>query len=175
MQFFYRLAIILTLLVSAASGVSAQKRNGNHHADRQKWEAEMTQYKHDRLVKELGLNDEQATRFFALYDAMDRERRAVYANDTRMRKEMKRKTNPADKDYTEATRVSLSVGADIHRIESKYYKEFDKILTPKQVYQLRLAEQKSTESFAVMPVTCTKASKRVFINTYMADALPPDL
>ena len=119
MQFFYRLAIILTLLVSAASGVSAQKRNGNHHADRQKWEAEMTQYKHDRLVKELGLNDEQATRFFALYDAMDRERRAVYANDTRMRKEMKRKTNPADKDYTEATRVSLSVGADIHSIESK--------------------------------------------------------
>ena len=65
MQFFYRLAIILTLLVSAASGVSAQKRNGNHHADRQKWEAEMTQYKHDRLVKELGLNDEQATRSIA--------------------------------------------------------------------------------------------------------------
>ena len=147
MQFFNRLAIILTLLVSEASGVSAQKRNGNHHADRQKWEAEMTQYKHDRLVKELGLNDEQATRFFALYDAMDRERRAVYANDTRMRKEMKRKTNPADKDYTEATRVSLSVGADIHRIESKYYKEFDKILTPKQVYQLRLAEQKINREF----------------------------
>lgn len=147
MQFFYRLAIILTLLVSAASGVSAQKRNGNHHADRQKWEAEMTQYKHDRLVKDLGLNDEQATRFFALYDAMDRERRAVYANDTRMRKEMKRKANPADKDYTEATRVSLSVGADIHRIESKYYKEFDKILTPKQVYHLRLTEQKINREF----------------------------
>ena len=140
---FYRLAIMLTLLLaSAVTNVSAQKRQGGSQADRQKWEAEMTQYKHDRLTKELGLNDEQSTRFFALYDAMDRERRAVFFNDSRMRKEMKRKPNPTDKDYIEATNVSLSVGASVNRIETKYYKEIGKILTPKQVYQLRLAEQK---------------------------------
>lgn len=61
---FYRLAIMLTLLLaSAVTNVSAQKRHGGSPADRQKWEAEMIQYKHDRLTKELGLNDEQATRF----------------------------------------------------------------------------------------------------------------
>lgn len=145
---FYRLAIMLTLLLaSAVNNVSAQKRQGGSQADRQKWEAEMTQYKHDRLTKELGLNDEQSTRFFALYDAMDRERRAVFFNDSRMRKEMKRKPNPTDKDYIEATNVSLSVGASVNRIETKYYKEIGKILTPKQVYQLRLAEQKLNKEF----------------------------
>ena len=145
---FYRLAIMLTLLLaSAVTNVSAQKRQGGSQADRQKWEAEMTQYKHDRLTKELGLNDEQSTRFFALYDAMDRERRGVFFNDSRMRKEMKRKPNPTDKDYIEATNVSLSVGASVNRIETKYYKEIGKILTPKQVYQLRLAEQKLNKEF----------------------------
>ena len=145
---FYRLAIMLTLLLaSAVTNVSAQKRHGGSPADRQKWEAEMIQYKHNRLTKELGLNDEQATRFFALYDAMDRERRAVFYNDTRMRKEMKRKANPTDKEYTEATNVSLSVGANVNRIETKYYQEIGKILTPKQVYQLRLAEQKLNKEF----------------------------
>lgn len=145
---FYRLAIMLTLLLaSAVTNVSAQKCQGGSQADRQKWEAEMTQYKHDRLTKELGLNDEQSTRFFALYDAMDRERRAVFFNDSRMRKEMKRKPNPTDKDYIEATNVSLSVGASVNRIETKYYKEIGKILTPKQVYQLRLAEQKLNKEF----------------------------
>ena len=145
---FYRLAIMLTLLLaSAVTNVSAQKRQGGSQADRQKWEAEMTQYKHDRLTKELGLDDEQSTRFFTLYDAMDRERRAVFFNDSRMRKEMKRKPNPTDKDYIEATNVSLSVGASVNRIETKYYKEIGKILTPKQVYQLRLAEQKLNKEF----------------------------
>lgn len=145
---FYRLAIMLTLLLaSVVTNVSAQKRQGGSQADRQKWEAEMTQYKHDRLTKELGLNDEQSTRFFALYDAMDRERRAVFFNDSRMRKDMKRKPNPTDKDYIEATNVSLSVGASVNRIETKYYKEIGKILTPKQVYQLRLAEQKLNKEF----------------------------
>ena len=145
---FYRLAIMLTLLLaSAVTNVSAQKRQGGSQADRQKWEAEMTQYKHNRLTKELGLNDEQSTRFFALYDAMDRERWAVFFNDSRMRKEMKRKPNPTDKDYIEATNVALSVGASVNRIETKYYKEIGKILTPKQVYQLRLAEQKLNKEF----------------------------
>lgn len=78
---------------------------------------------------------------------MDRERRAVFYNDTRMRKEMKRKANPTDKEYTEATNVSLSVGANVNRIETKYYQEIGKILTPKQVYQLRLAEQKLNKEF----------------------------
>lgn len=145
---FYRLTVVLVItLISATAGISAQQRKGGHHTDRQKWEAEMTQYKHDRLIKELNLNDQQATPFFALYDAMDRERRIVFLNDTRMRKEMKRKANPTDKDYNEATNVSLNVGANIHRIESKYYQEFGKILTPKQVYQLRLAEQKLNKEF----------------------------
>lgn len=139
--------MLTMLLVASTAGMSAQKRHAASHADRQKWEAEMTQYKHDRLTKELDLNDEQSTRFFALYDAMDRERRAVFFNDSRTRKELKRKANPTDKDYNDATKVSLEVGANVNRIETKYYKEIGKILTPKQLYQLRLAEQNLNKEF----------------------------
>lgn len=144
----YRFIVMLTvLLITSVSGISAQNRPSAQHTDRQKWEAEMTQYKHDRLTKELGLKDDQTTRFFALYDAMDRERRAVFSNESRTRKELKRKANPTDKDYNEATKISLAVNANVNRIETKYYQEMGKILSPKQLYQLRLAEQNLNKEF----------------------------
>lgn len=144
---FYKSAVMITLLIASAISVNAQKREGHSKADRQKWEAEMTQYKHDLLTKELGISNEQATRFFSLYDAMDRERRAVFSKDSQMRKEMKQKVKPTDKEYAEATNLSLSVNASIHRIETKYYQEFTKVLSAKQIYQLRLAEQKLNHEF----------------------------
>lgn len=152
--------IALVMLMAAAVPASAQRNKGAKKEDnRQQWEQEMTQYKHDLLSKELDLKDEQKTQFFALYDAMDRERRAQYGRIGDIRREIDRKANPSDEEYLKAAGMEYTVAAKVNEVELKYFKEYRKVLSAKQLYKLKKAEHKFMRNLRKHASTAKKASK----------------
>lgn len=137
-------ALILTIILSLFSvSASAQKHS---KTDRKKWEAEMHDFKHDYLAKELNITDAQKTQFFALYDAMDRDRRNLSSRIREKREAVDRKANPTDAELIETARMDYQVSGEIVQCELKYFSEFQKVLTPKQLYKLRKAEGKIMRS-----------------------------
>lgn len=134
------LVMVLAVTVSAHAG--EQKKRPSTPAERQKWEAEMTDYKHDILARELDLKDEQKTQFFALYDALDRDRRALYAKARHARKAVNAKAKASDGELVEAARLEVEAAQGVGNLEMKYFNEYKKVLTPRQLFKLGDAERK---------------------------------
>lgn len=131
---------IFTLLTVLFSAMSV-------HADenRAKWFKELKQYKHEFLIKELGLTKEQQEKFFPIYSEMSRK--LIKLNDnTRSfeRKIDKSKTPVSDVEYEKGAEALFELKGKEAKIEAEYYPQFKKILTPKQLYLLPKAERKFT-------------------------------
>lgn len=137
------MAIMTALCMMMALSASANdNKRPSTPESRQRWEAEMVQYKHDILARELNLKESQMTRFFALYDALDRDRRAQFMKVRDARKAISRKANPTDAELTEAARLERTVASNVSALEMKYFNEYVKVLTPQQLYKLSGAEKK---------------------------------
>lgn len=137
------LAILLTVItVSVSASAGGQQKRPSTPAERQRWEAEMTDYKHDILTRELGLKDDQKTQFFALYDALDRDRRAAYNNARQARKAVDAKAKASDAELIEAARLEVEAAQKVGNLEMKYFNEYKKVLTPRQLFKLSDVEKK---------------------------------
>lgn len=129
----FPLMIILTTVLP----MSAQK------ADREGWNSELNEFRHDFLARELQLTDAQKTKFFALYDAMSQERRSLRRQVRKARKALDAKGASArEADYAAFNKLELEANGKINDVETKYYKQFKSVLTAKQLSQLKEAEEK---------------------------------
>lgn len=151
------LSAIAIMLITVLP-LSAQHK-GAKSEDRAKWEAEMLQYKHDVLAKELGLKDEQKVQFFALYDALDRDRRALYAKTRQTHNALKNKANVTDVQYVEAAKLDYTTSVNVANLELKYFNEYQKVLTPKQLFKLKRAEGKIMERLREQAMKSSKKEK----------------
>lgn len=139
MKHINRLALLITLVLMTSLVASAQPKVSK--ADREKWDREMREFKHDYFARELGLEESQKVKFFALYDAMDNELRAVRHEARVAQKELKAKGNAAtDKDYEKVSEKLYELKGQENAIEMKYYEQFKTVLTTKQLYKLRDVE-----------------------------------
>lgn len=135
-QVKYLLLPLVMLLMTAVS-MHAQK------ADREEWNNELNEFRHDFLAKELQLTDAQKAKFFALYDAMSRERRTLRRQVRNARKELDAKGSAAkEADYAAFNKLELEANGKINDVETKYYKQFKSVLTAKQQSHLKEAEDK---------------------------------
>lgn len=136
--------IFLALSAAYIWPVSAQ-RGAMSEEDRQKWLSEMRNYKHEFLIKELELSDEQQSEFFPVYDAMEDEINKINT-DTR---ELERKAISEEKtSETECSAVARALFEQKSRegeIELAYFEKFKNIITPKQLVRLKNAERKFTQ------------------------------
>lgn len=132
--------IVATTAIAAAAAPPADGRRARDN-DREQWFAQLRQFKHEYFTKELGLTAEQQTRFFALYDAMDAERRGLKRAVRKAEKTLKEKGKSAtDADYEKVSKEVYSMKGQINDIEMKYYEQFKTVLTTKQLYQLKEVE-----------------------------------
>ncbi len=132
-----RILMILCLMVSVVYA-SAQRTAET----RERWNREMRQYKHDYLSKALDLSGEQQTRFLALYDAMENERRAIFKEVRRQQADIEKRGNAvSDAEYEKAAENAFLVKQREGAVEMKYYKEFKTVLTKKQLFKLKGAEK----------------------------------
>ena len=132
-----RIVSILILVLAVASAATAQ--NG-----RTKFATDMYQAKHEMIIEELGLTPTQQKQFMPLYEQMEREIYQVNRNARALANEVEKKKNPTDKDYEAAASALSNTRIQEGDIEAKYFDKFSKILTKKQLFQLKQAEMKFT-------------------------------
>lgn len=140
-----RKTLILTLLASIlliAPAVAQEPKN----VDRKEWFKELRRYKHEFLVKELQLSKEQQEKFFPIYDEMENS----VENVNRETRALERKIDKAkdskvsDLEYEKAAEALFEVKSKESAIEMQYLPKFKKVLTPKQLFELKKAERKFT-------------------------------
>ena len=132
-----RIVAILTLVLTLTSAATAQ--NG-----RTKFATDMYQAKHEMIIQELGLTPTQQKQFMPLYEQMEREIYQVNRNARALAAEVEKKKNPSDRDYEAAASALSNTRVQEGEIEAKYFEKFSKILSKKQLFQLKQAEAKFT-------------------------------
>lgn len=138
-----KLIFLFTLLVMAMTAGAQQRPNNN---DRQQWMAEMQQYKHDFLTRELSLTDDQKDGFFTVYDKMDYELREAEAQVRQLERLVRRKGEAAtDEELTTATDAAFALPARQYEITMKYYPQFKSTLSAQQLFKLKGAERRFTQ------------------------------
>lgn len=132
-----KIVSILILVLAVTASASAQ--NG-----RTKFATDMYQAKHEMIIQELGLTQTQQKQFMPLYEQMEREVYEVNRNARALASEVEKKKNPTDRDYEAAASALSNTRMREGEIEAKYFDKFSKILSKKQLFQLKQAEAKFT-------------------------------
>ncbi len=128
---------ILILLLAITTAMAQQ-------SGRTKFATDMYQAKHEMLVQEMGLTQTQQKQFLPIYEQMEREIYQVNRNARVLANEVEKKKNPSDRDYEAAASALSNTRMREGEIEAKYFEKFSKILTKKQLFQLKQAEMKFT-------------------------------
>ncbi|MDE6513474.1 MAG: hypothetical protein K2L05_04750 [Muribaculaceae bacterium] len=132
------LLAVLTLLPAAAV---AQGDKGPGRGERKEWMKKLKALKHDFLIKELDLTENQRDEFFELYDAKEAERMAAEQKVKQAERNVRAKGEAAaDADYDAAIKAQYRFNTEIASIESKYEASLRKVLTKRQLYKLRGTE-----------------------------------
>ena len=131
--------IVSILILTLAITSTAMAQNG-----RTKFATDMYQAKHEMIIEELGLTQTQQKQFMPIYEQMEREIYQVNRNARALAKEVEKKKNPSDKDYEAAASALSRTRIQEGEIEAKYFEKFSKILSKKQLFQLKQAEVKFT-------------------------------
>ena len=133
-----RIIAIVILMLTVASVTTAQQ-NG-----RTKFATDMYQAKHEMIIEELGLTPTQQKQFMPMYEQMEREIYQVNRTARALAAEVEKKKNPSDRDYEAAAAALSNTRMREGEIEAKYFEKFSKVLSKKQLFQLKQAEVKFT-------------------------------
>ncbi|MCM1450992.1 MAG: hypothetical protein NC102_01890 [Clostridium sp.] len=138
---------IIALIVCACASAMAQppRQNSMTEEERDLWLAELRQYKHEFIAKELSLSTDQQEAFFPLYDEMDDQLTDI-AQEVR---DLEMSINSSPTASAEEVQAAAFALFDQKRRESVvellYFEKFKDTLTPKQLFRLKNAERKFTQ------------------------------
>ena len=133
---------LVSILITALIVTTTMWAQGN---SRSKFATDMYQAKHEMIIEELGLTQTQQKQFMPLYEQMEREIYQVNRNARALAAEVEKKKNPTDRDYEAAASALSHTRVQEGDIETKYFEKFSKILSKKQLFQLKQAERKFTQ------------------------------
>ena len=137
MRKYFKIALLLLMFMACVGTSNA--------ADKQRqWTKEMLDYKHDYLVKETSMTQAQRDKFMPIYEAMEKEIFAVYRNAREQSKKVTASKKASDDEYATAAKAMADVKYKVGEIESRYFNQFAKILSKKQLFLLKQAEIKFT-------------------------------
>lgn len=134
--------IVLTIIFSSSFCLVAQQ--GNRNSKHQKWFKEFRNYKRDFLIKEVDLTKSQQEEFFPLYNSMEKEIFQLNKEVREMEKKVSSSSNVSDLEYEKTAQAMSEVKAQEAKIESGYFEKFSKILSKKQLFLLKRAENRFT-------------------------------
>ena len=134
------IAIAAMLLLSLNTAWAKDKTHTN--ANRSQWTQEMLDYKHDFIAEQTEMTQAQRDKFMPLYEAMEKEVFAVHRTAREQAKKISSTTKVSDQDYANAARAMSQVKVKEGEIEGRYFDKFSKILSKKQMFQLKQAELK---------------------------------
>lgn len=133
-----RFILISALVIFAAGSMLAGKRGDMR--------TKMREYRHDFIVEKINVSASQKQEFLSLYESMEDE---IYnANKTarELAKKVEDMTTPAEADYQRAAEALVNAKYQEGQIDKAYFEKFAKVLTKKQLFQLKQAEIEFTRS-----------------------------
>lgn len=135
---FKRFQCLLILLLAVLAPAVAQKHQGRSKHEMRK---EMKDFHMKFLAQEIDLKEDQQKPFFDTYSQMMEERRKIF-DETRNLEKRLRDGKATEEEYETVTAALTNAKERDAAIEKKYDEKFSKILTPKQLYKLKEAEEK---------------------------------
>lgn len=144
---FLRFSIILFLFATVGmTSLSAQTNDRQAaHKERAKVMAELRNYKHEFLAKELGLTKEQQKEFFPIYDSMDDAVGKINGDTRELERKLEKDENATDLELETAAKAIFEQKAKEGAIENEYFDQLKAVLTPRQLFNLKNAERKFTQ------------------------------
>ena len=131
------LALAVMLLGISLPAIAQTKSSG--------WTKEMLDYKHDFIAEQTEMTQAQRDKFMPLYEAMEKEiYKANLAAREHARKVSHTSRKVSDQEYATAARAMSQAKLKEGDIEARYFEKFAKILSSKQLFQLKQAERKFT-------------------------------
>lgn len=132
--------IFLFFAMAAQSGIVLAQRQISEE-DRARWSQRVREVKHSFLVSSLGLSREQQNEFFPLYDKMEDEINAITAQNRDLENRLLQDDKASDSEYSAAARTLFEQKGKESEIELEFYKQFESILTPRQLFRLKSVER----------------------------------
>lgn len=137
-----RLSFIAIAAMLLLSLNTARAKDNNTNANRSQWTQEMLDYKHDFIAEQTEMTQAQRDKFMPLYEAMEKEVFAVHRTAREQAKKISGTAKASDQDYANAAKAMSQVKVKEGEIEGRYFDKFSKILSKKQMFQLKQAEMK---------------------------------
>jgi len=134
-----RLLTAITILIATSFAALADKPT---KAEREVWEKELQQYKAEYMTRALSLTADQKAKLIPLINRMDQETKRLMDQTSALKKNVEKKGDAATElELEKAAEAQFECKAKEAKIEQKYYKEFKKILTPRQLLKFKDAER----------------------------------
>lgn len=134
-----KITLIALLICSCFYSVSANAQNKDlRKVDKERFKHEKMAY----LIKEVGLTTEESGLFFPIYNEMQDDIFNLQRSSREKTKDFRKEdAKITDKEYLDAVDELIMIECQQAELESKYYKQFGKILSPKKLYLLKVAER----------------------------------
>ena len=134
------IALLAFLILSCSSAFAADKPQTD--AQRQQWFKNMVATKVEFLTKQLALNENQKARFAKEYTAMSSETSKLASETRKLERSVSKNTNATDLEYEKAAEAMTEFKSKEAAIELRYFNQFKTYLSKKQLFQLKIAENK---------------------------------
>ena len=137
----YRKFLLCILLVAFSLPMTAVADPSAVPDDkREQYKEKLRRYQHQFLTRELGLSREEANKFFPVYDSMCDELEQV-GRDTRvLEQKTLNNTNASAVECENTARALFEQKKTESEIELRYFEQFRELLSPRQLLQLKSAE-----------------------------------
>lgn len=130
-----QLLLIVLMFSGFLAGAFAQK--GPHNFSPQKFREDMENF----IILNTGMTALDAKNFFPLYHEMHEKQRKINKEIMRLKK-IKNTANLTDKNYKEYVDRIMELKVEFAEVERAYYKKMCKVVSPRKVHAVMLAEDK---------------------------------
>ncbi len=147
--------ILAFLLCQVETAIADTSENTPQQGN--KWMEEIKNFKHTFLIKEVEMTDEQSKEFLPLYKEMEEKIYQANKDARLLEKEISISSkNITDKEYEKAAKALSHVKTQEAEIENQYFEKFSTILSKKQLFLLKRAENR----FVIEMLNYNKQSKK---------------
>lgn len=143
-----RIFLLLTMALIVVAGLSAQER-GPKKSREEMWK-EFIEFKMKFIAQEIGLEEDQKTKFQDTYSEMTEEKGRIFEQTRNLERRIKKNDNSSEAEYAELCKKLTEAKEKDAEIEKKYDEKFATFLTGKQIYKMKDAEEKFRQKMREM-------------------------
>ncbi len=144
-----RLLLVALLVVGTAASANADKKKDSDKPSKSEMLKEIQEFKIKFLIQEAEIEKDKQAEFIKLYTEMENARGDIFKSVAKQRKALKKGTH-TDEEYLKVSENIADMKSREGAIEKSYYLQFKRLLTPKQLYNLKRAELKFAKKLMEM-------------------------